>query len=302
MSPDAPGVPDRPDDRDAPGQAVSQGAAPRRHGAGPGDEGAADDLLSAAVDGRLAPAEAEQLSAEVERSPALRAELEALAAVKAQLAALPEVEPPVGFLEGLMAQARSRRYRTTTMASVVATAAAWVVVIVLGGTDLPDVEPELAAYGDRHEQFSGEAEASLSGGLRPTGSASIVSGFNPPEALGGEPLDAVYRDQRTGLVQLLYGSPGEPEFSVFAEPGEVDWTSLPSPASELDGEPYWYGEVAGSQAAVFQAGDLVVSLVAGDDWTAAELRAVAQELPDPSGPSWGARLRATFEDLAGLLD
>jgi anti-sigma factor RsiW len=113
-------------------------------------------LLSAHLDGELTPDEQREVERLVAEDPEAALELDALRTVRARLRAAPPVDPPFGLYERMLRagnpEGKGRRgVRVRWLASAVATAAVW--MLVLGfGVDLrgrpvdPEVDQARAAF------------------------------------------------------------------------------------------------------------------------------------------------------------
>lgn len=280
------------------------------------------ELLSALLDGELRAAEREAVVLHVTGCGECAGELAALRAARLALRSLPAVDPPPGFLAGLVppravvgrAPARQGRRGSTRLvaAQVAAAAAAALVVAVGAGSWRPvPVSAQVGGAVERHAAAAGALEVGLGGAsllptpVTPTTSArrpvrELGAPFVAPEDLAGYRRVGVF--QADGVVQVLYRR-GKHGLSVFEEEGELEGGSLPIDGSpvQVDGATAWRWDDprAAGRVVVMERDGLVVTVV-GDESADAVLE-VVRALPGPAGPSVGARLRAACAGALRLL-
>lgn len=224
-----------------------------------------DDRLSAWLDGELAPAERAQLDDELARSAQLRAEIAAISAVRGLVRSLPAVDPPFGFFERLgrtVAQAstptpsiRSQSARRRLVGSVVAVAAAWLLILGFGaGVGALRVVPPLDALADRH------ATAYAAGDGYTEMAMADAKVLGP--AMGDMPLVAAWHDAT--VVQLVYAD-ARGTISVFRQRGSLDGEHLPAggAAMAVGGMAAWSTEMHDLKVVVVDGGDAVYTVVGG---------------------------------------
>ena len=227
------------------------------------DDRLTDDRLSAWLDGELAPAERAELDDELARSAQLRADIEAISAVRGLVRSLPPVDPPFGFFERLGRTAprarasrpsiRSRAARRRLVGSVVAVAAAWLLILGFGvGVGALRVVPPLDALADRHATAyaAGDGYTEM-----PMADAEVLG-----PARGDMALVAAWHDAT--VVQLVYADSGG-TISVFRQRGSLDGDHLPAggAAMAVGGMAAWSTEMHELKVVVVDAGDAVYTVV-----------------------------------------
>jgi ferric-dicitrate binding protein FerR (iron transport regulator) len=198
------------------------------------------ELLSALLDGAVTPEERAIAEAWLERSPEARAEYASLAQVKAALGGLGEVEVPFGFFDRMLAQgtpqpvvtsaldraaARRASWRgpTAVVISLVASAAAFVVVGGAAGADRPVRPPiEAVAAGDADGLIAVRSDEGPVRALRQE--AGGVAWSELPEGLRRDEDGAeIWEDLTTGdgEERVIVFRDGV-VVTVFAEGADVD--------------------------------------------------------------------------------
>jgi anti-sigma factor RsiW len=122
------------------------------------------DALSALLDGELADEEAARARAHLDACPACAAELAAVSQARSWLRALPLVEPPAGFLTGLLAPppaaadvVRLRR-RRLGLAALAASAAASLALLGVASPPEPPAAPRVAQLVEAHATAAGSGD------------------------------------------------------------------------------------------------------------------------------------------------
>ena len=214
-----------------------------------------DERLSAYLDGELSEAERAEVEALLSASEPHRTALEELRWVKDSLAALPDVEP-VGDLRPAVQPIRTKRHTpkiAAAAAAVAAVAAAWLLVFVFAsGVDripaVPNVEQLAVAHAD------------------PTFTPMPPNEVDTPAPASIDGMDRAGVFQQDEVVQVRY-SDGAHAISVFHQPGEIEWDSMPGHGEMMmmDDQPAWHGVVDRMDVFVVQRGELMVTIVADPD-------------------------------------
>lgn len=272
-------------------------------------DGHAAELLSALLDGELAPAEADAVRAHAVACADCAAELAAVRDARAAVRSLPAVEPPAGFFEGLLAGGlpaeegerpeparvvRLEGRRAAVVNAAAAVAASVLLVLAYGGNQAQAVAPRVDGVVQRHASV---ISAGFGGGAGVSG--DLPSPFVAPAELAGYQLQRTMRTD-TGL-HLLYAK-GRYALTVFEQEGELDLGDLAYQGERMrvDGDDgwRWAGDPEG-RVVVLERGDLVVTLV-GEESGAAVL-AAAEALPGSRHLPLATRLRrACGEALQSL--
>jgi hypothetical protein len=291
------------------------------------------ELISAYLDEELATDERTDLEELLARSAAARHELDDLARVRATLRGLPEVEPPAGFTERLLATddagpepsaahdgrfahagladvarlepARRRRSSTVRRLGAMAAAAAAVVVVAAVTPVLDRVAPPVTAYAQRHHDMVVEpvAEPPLPE-FEPVAEqdlATMPPPYAAPQALpSGYVRELAFRDEPDGVMHLVYAR-GDRHVSVFAQPGAVDWEALPEGGSmgTVGDSPMW--AMGSEQMAMVVVERAAVVYVVVADGAHDEAMDVVDELPEPPAPSLADRASSVCSALLEQL-
>lgn len=268
------------------------------------------ELLSAYLDDQLEPAERRDVEELLAREADAAGELRELEQVRRVLRVMPLVDPPLGFLEGVVGRFRTRRYRLYAGVGVLATAAAWIAVVSLtpgfeSGRVAPDVD-ELAGQHASAVADPMSADADVAG-YSPSRSDAVDEPLPAPPTMGGSELMAVYEDRAEDVVQLVYGDMGRHTvaFSLFAQVGSVDWEEMPTDGEmmSLAGEKAWHGARGPSEVMVVGDGDVVYTIVAGtggeDPDSVSEHMAemVSEEMPEPVQPDVEDKMSDSLQGL-----
>ncbi|KAA0233179.1 MAG: hypothetical protein JJLCMIEE_02774 [Acidimicrobiales bacterium] len=270
------------------------------------------ELLSAYLDDQLEPAERREVEALLTQDADAEGELRELERVRRLLRVLPLVDPPRGFLEGVVGRFRTGRYRLYTGVAVLATATAWLaVVLVAPGFESGPVAPDLDELAAQHasaaaDPMSGDAAVA---GYTSSRSDAIDEPLSAPPTMGGSDLMAVYEDPADDVVQLVYGDMEEHTvaFSLFAQAGSVDWEAMPADGETMTvaDERAWHGARGTSDLMVVGGDDVVYTLVAipgdedPDEVTRHMTEMAAEEMPEPLDPPVDDKMS---DSLRGLLE
>jgi anti-sigma factor RsiW len=283
----------------------------------PGFEGHLGDRLSALLDGELRPDEVAAARAHLAGCATCAAELEAVDAARDVVRSMPLVEPPPGFLDGLVPPLPPvvplRRRNRSAVLSAVASVAASLVVLAMGAGSVQSLfEPSVPGAVDDHVATA--AALDLGGpSLRETESPVTTEAPRAVEELPAPyraplELDGGYRlveaFGRGQVVHLVYERDGgRHALSVFEAPGRVDWDAVPDGGERLEeaGVTAWIGDPPGpgGHVVVLELDGLAATVV-GDEG-ADEVLAAALSLPEPRELSMLQKLRqACAEALDGL--
>jgi hypothetical protein len=231
------------------------------------------DQLSALLDGELDADQAAAVQAHLAGCDECRRELEVTDATRSMLRGLPFVDPPLGFVDGVIGTRRRRRHQAVAIA-VLATIATMATLVVGGAyDDVPEVDTELATMADAHD---GEPMG------QPTPPDEVTSPMTVVEQLAGFERSEVHVDDE--LVQITYVDDDGDQLTVFEGYGQMSWKDeledADEVAVEVDGDQQrgWMVHVDDARLLVVQAGDVVYALV-GD--TRDELVQAAEDLEDP---------------------
>ncbi|HEY1279770.1 MAG TPA: zf-HC2 domain-containing protein [Acidimicrobiales bacterium] len=236
-----------------------------------------EELLSAYLDGEVTADERAYVEEHLTTCSTCRAEFEEERDVRAAVRSLPPVDPPFGFFERVLregptdpAEPKKRRFKFG-MANLVATAAAW--ILVLGVANLNShggsVNPEANGYVTAHASVL-PSFGTASGGSKE------AKRYDVPDRLAGtyQLVDEVDTD---GFPQLIY-SDGQKTLSVFVRPGHLNTNALPDDAKpvQVNGSMAW--EVpSGDTEVIFlqRPGAVVVIVGAGQDAAASDMASTA---------------------------
>jgi hypothetical protein len=240
------------------------------------------ELLSAHLDGELSADEAATVEAHLADCDACRAELDATRVVREKVRAAPAVDPPVGFYERLV---RTRRWsRTQAAASVVAIAAAW--ILVLGFVVDPGrstVKPPV----DETRVLLSRSDVADSFVVQPAGLHRVDPNATPlPKSVLELPRSSAF--EVNGGLLVVFGS----HVAVFIRQADVDWSTLHGglrkPVAGVNGTPWESTDTNVTPALVYQGGDWTV-MVLGPEGT--DLEQAAREIGDPATQSFIDRVR-----------
>jgi anti-sigma factor RsiW len=236
-----------------------------------------EELLSAYLDGEMTADERAYVEEHLTTCARCRAELDEEGDVRAAVRSLPPVDPPFGFFERILregpsdpAQPKKRRFKFG-MANLVATAAAW--ILVLGVANLNShggsVNPAANDYVTAH--------ASVLPGFGTASSGSTdAARYDVPDRLAGT-YQLVGERSSGGYPQLIY-SDGQRTLSVFVRPGRLDENALPNDAKQVlvNGAEAWSVPSDGTEAIFLQRPGVVVVIVgASQDAAASDMAASA---------------------------
>jgi len=223
-----------------------------------------EELLSAYLDDELTPLEQSQVEAHLASCASCRADLDDEREIRSAVRGLPAVDPPSGFYERILrdgpsdpAQPEKRRFRFG-LANLLATAAAWLLVLVVanfnssGGSVNPSPQGYVAAH------------ASLLPGLGgSSASKDKAQRYDVPDRLAGT-YDLVGEQNSRYGPQLIYSN-GETYLSVFVQPGHLNESALPRDAKavEVSGSPAWSVPSADGSETIFLERPGVVVIIVG---------------------------------------
>lgn len=123
------------------------------------------ELISAQLDGGLAPEEAEELEAHLAACPACRAEQSRLAAIQIAFGDLEEVEAPEGFAQGVMERIRAEEkkviplFRRPQFRALAGLAACAVLVVGLYGASRQQGHEDIMVQGFSRSALAGDLDA-----------------------------------------------------------------------------------------------------------------------------------------------
>jgi hypothetical protein len=199
------------------------------------------ELLSAYLDDELTAAERAHVEGHLESCAWCRADLDEEREIRSAVRALPTVEPPVGFYERILrdgpadpAQPKKRRFRFG-VANLVATAAAWVLVLGVanlnssgGGSVNPSPNDYVAAHASVLPGLGGRSA-----------SKEQAQRYDVPDRLAGT-YELVGEITIRGIPQLVY-TDGQKLLSVFVRAGHLDQGAVPGDAKrvEVNGAEAW---------------------------------------------------------------
>ena len=256
------------------------------------------ELVDAYLDGELSGAALVAFEADLATSADLRREVESVGGVRAAVRALPEVDPPFGFYERVLRDQRSaaplRRSLSGFAASVVAVAAAWILVLSVGsGLGVIDRVPAVGDFADRH-----------AAAVEAMPDPAVGAGYDPmpmddaadvmPES-GDMPMKMTAAYEGDGVVHLMYASGGE-MVSVFRQESTADLGELDDgEMMDLRGGDAWHGVVDDMDVLVAVRGAATYTVV-GDPSTMPAMTGLVEHLP-MTDRSWGDRARGAARDL-----
>jgi anti-sigma factor RsiW len=241
-----------------------------------------DELMSAYLDGELSPGERTAVEAHLAACAQCRADLDAERDVRQRVRHLPVVDPPFGFYERILREGPApgqtpvkRRRIKFGLANIVATAAAW--LLILGVANFRNsggsVDPAPAGYVSAHASLLPNL-----GSSETTASKEKAKSYDVPDRLAGTYELTGYRDEG-GTPQLIY-SDGRRTVSMFLRPGRLNVDALPDNARrmQVNGSPAW--EVPSSKGEVlFMQRPGVVVVIVGPSSDRA-----ASDVADSDGP------------------
>jgi hypothetical protein len=231
------------------------------------------DQLSALLDGELDPQQVAAVQAHLDGCERCRHELEATDAARAMLRGLPFVDPPLGFVDGVIGSRRRRRHHAVAVALLASVAT--MATLVVGGAydDVPEVDAELSTMAEAH-------------GGEPLGQPTPPDEVGPSVPMLEQLAEFRRSEVHVGddLVQVTYLDDDGDELTVFEGYGQMSWKEELEDADpvdvEVDGDEQegWMVHVDDARLLVVQAGDVVYALV-GD--TRDQLVQAAEDLEDP---------------------
>ena len=241
-----------------------------------------DDVLSAYLDGELTPDERRRADAHLAACPECRADLAAEGEVRQLLRGLPPVDAPFGFYERVLrdgpaaGQAPTKRRRIRFgLANIVATAAAWLLILaVVNFNHRGSVDPNTADYVTAHASVLPDF-----GGHRSDPNATAeAKDLDVPDRLEGN-FELVGVRRLDGEPQLIY-SDGSRLVSMFLRPGTLDVNALPDGTTPgtVNGVPAWHVPTPNGDVVFVQQPGVVVVIVGSQPDQA------ANAVSGPSGP------------------
>ncbi len=257
------------------------------------DDGLHDEL-SAYLDGELDDAERAELDTRLAGDPALAAELSSVAAVRSALRGLPEVDPPPGALEEVVAAVRAtetlsrprRRARRLVGAGAMATVVAFAVAMIAVEPAVADATPDVDLALDMHEAIEERAGSADAG------------------ATGAE-LSSVHLVGRGELIHRAARPEGGTLVSMFSQPGSVEWSRMPDGDKvEVGGQDAWTTVRDDDHVLVIERDGIVVTLVSAAplaDGGSELLELVDERAPEPDEPGLWDRARAVADGLGELV-
>lgn len=256
-----------------------------------GDDGLHDEL-SAYLDGELDDAQQAELEARLVDDLALAAELAAVAAVRSALRGLPEVEPPPGALEEVVAAVRAaetlerprHRGRRLVGAAVMASILAFAVAMVAVEPAVADATPDVGLARDMHAAIEATTSA------------------DAPSDAG---LSSVHLVGRGEIVHRSARPDGGTLVSMFSQPGAVDWSRMPGGEKvQVAGQEAWTAVQGDDHVLVIERDGIVVTLVSAAplaDGGSQLLDLVDERAPEPDDPSLWDRATAVTDGLGDLV-
>ena len=225
-----------------------------------------EELLSAYLDGELTADERASVEEHLASCAPCRAELEEERDIRTAVRSLAPVDPPFGFYERILregpadpAQPKKRRFKFG-MANLVATAAAWILVLGVanlnshGGSVSPSANDYVAAHASVLPNFLGGSGGAFAGSKQ-------AARYDVPDRLAGT-YQLVGEVDTRGYPQLIY-TDGQKYLSVFVRPGHLDQSELPRDAApvQVNGSMAWSVPSDGSEAIFLQRPGVVVVIV-----------------------------------------
>lgn len=254
------------------------------------DDGLHDEL-SAYLDGELDDGEHAALEARLAEDAVLADELASVAAVRSALRGLPEVDPPPGALEEVVAAVRAtetltrprRRVGRLVGAGAMATVLAFAVAMIAVEPAVADATPDVDRALDMHEAI----EATTSG----------------DEPAAG--LSSVHLVGRGELVHRSARPDGGSLVSMFSQPGAVEWSRMSGGDKVgIGGEDAWTTVRGDDHVLVIERDGIVVTLVSAAplaDGGSELLELVDERAPEPDEPGFWDRARAVTDGLGDLV-
>ncbi len=258
------------------------------------DDGLHDEL-SAYLDGELDDAARAEVQARVTADPALAEELSSVAAVRTALRGLPDVDPPPGALEEVVAAVRAsdvlarRRHRARRLVGVgaMATVVAFAVAMVAVEPAVADATPDVDLALDMHAAIeeSSRVDRDTDG--------------------NGPNLSSVHLVGRGELVHRSARPDGGTLVSMFSQPGAVEWSRMPGGEKvEVAGQEAWTTIRDDDHVLVIERDGIVVTLVSAAplaDRGSELLELVDERAPRPDEPGLWDRAQAVVDGLGELV-
>lgn len=279
----------------------------------------AGDALSALLDGELSDDEATAVRAHVAGCEACARELDDVREARRMLRELPNVEPPAGWLDGVLSDGVVVRLqpRRRVFATVALSVAAGLLLFVVAANTIgpieqrPDVDTALERHAStvsaRGDIFHGNIPRNTPTDPAPATTAvrrpvaDLPDGFFAPKLLAGYRLVESYRTDEGG-VQLLYRK-GQYGLSVFERRGGVDWSELPTGGARTTIAGHdawrWNDEPADGRLVVIAEDAITLTIVADEPGDA--VLEVASALPISHSVSIERRITRAVAKALELL-
>jgi len=279
------------------------------------------ELLSAYLDGELAPSEVAAVEAWLAEDPARGAFLAELGDVRDRVRDLPLLDPPPEVAAMLTAPPSpfgGRRSRTSPSGSTRTSgrraggrrpgdrtgigraltgaavgAVALAVLMVVGGTTAVAQQMPVGAIVEAYEGRGGDWAP-------PEEAEQVVEGATAPEQVPAHFELRSVAILPDGVIGLRYAD-GETWFSVFEQRGRIDWPALrehPGTRLSMGDDPAWAGTVHGHEVVLVERGERVYMVIGQSGQVT---RAVSGEMAGEGGPSLWERIGRRCNDTVKLL-
>jgi len=228
--------------------------------------------LSALLDGELSEAEATRARDHLAGCPVCQSELAEVERTRSLLRDLPFLEPPVGFVDGIIGRRRRRRRHAVAIAALASVATLATLVGSGALREVPEVDAELATMADAHV---GEPMG------EPTRPEEVDEPVPLVERLAEFERTALHVDGH--LVQVTYADEDDDELTLFEGYGRFDREQAEEDGEameiEVDGsfEQGWMVHLDRAKLLVVEVGDVVYALVT--DGPGQDLIDAAEDLP-----------------------
>ena len=272
-------------------------------------EGHLGDRLSGLVDGDLDPTEEVQAREHLETCADCRGQVETLTELRQAMQALPSVEPPSGYLDGLLRRGRRNR---AALAGVGAATTALALTVWIGtttGVTSAVVVPPVDDLVARHAEMQGSdvtTDAAIAEVYESADADDMDEPFRAPEELAGAfRRVGIYHHTADGILQVTYvftgGMSDGETLSLFEQPGDLDRDALSATGDpdsgewvQANGRRAWVVE-GPYRAVVIERGDMVYTVVG--DARRDTLMQVAVQLPLPHRMPMTTRARTLADEV-----